>query len=109
MKTITASFHTGVVKGSKPKPSEFRYAVNYKGQDLYGKSVEQQLDAWVKYGVIEADTGDAIKRVCNTKEYLDLTGTFSSSYFIFPLISIFQSISEFLRVLFLFFLFPAFF
>jgi hypothetical protein len=73
MRTITSSFYTGEIKGTKEKPTNIEYSVNYLKKDLQGKSVEAQLDAWVKYGVIEQDTGDAIKRVCNTREYLDLT------------------------------------
>jgi len=76
MKSITQSFHTGFIKGEKAKPAEVKYAINYLGRDLYGKNIETQLDDWVKRGVIEPDTGDAIKRVINTKEYLDLTGEY---------------------------------
>ena len=47
--------------------------VPYKGKNLTGRALQQQVDKWVAYGTIEPSAGEAIKRVAaNPDTYLDL-------------------------------------
>jgi len=78
MDTIKESFQTGVVVGTKPKPSEFEYVVPYKDRDLKGEAVRDQVRKWVTYGTIEPEAGQAIIDVIKNKDWIDL----SDQYFV---------------------------
>jgi hypothetical protein len=78
MRNITDSFHTGFVKGTKPKPEKFEYVVPYKGRNLKGQEILDQLAKWVKYGTIEPEAGQAISEVVKRQEWVDL----SDQYFV---------------------------
>ncbi|CAM9418525.1 unnamed protein product [Ectocarpus fasciculatus] len=78
MSSITGSFETAVVKGTKPKPTETVLQVPYKDEILTGKALEDQVDKWVSYGTIEPSAGAAIKDVSQKGEWRDL----SDRYFV---------------------------
>jgi len=84
LQTITDKrFYTHTIKGEKPKPNKFEISVPYKcfhtGKDhgsLKGLELIQQVDAWVEYGTIEPDCGDAIKKVVQNPQFCDLTNEY---------------------------------
>eukprot|EP01127_Copromyxa_protea_P001410 TRINITY_DN11410_c0_g1_i1.p1 TRINITY_DN11410_c0_g1~~TRINITY_DN11410_c0_g1_i1.p1 ORF type:complete len:725 (-),score=176.21 TRINITY_DN11410_c0_g1_i1:99-2273(-) len=78
MANIKDSFHTGIIKGTKPKPSSPEYTIPYKGKDLKGQEALDLLAKWVSYGTIEPEAGQAIADVIKNKEWLDL----SDQYFV---------------------------
>jgi hypothetical protein len=68
----SARFHVGRVTGTKNPPQPF--GVPYKKELLSGAALEKQLDAWTKYGVLEADAASAIAAVAKNAQWRDLTG-----------------------------------
>jgi hypothetical protein len=70
-------FKTGFVKGEAPK-SKNVLEVPYKGQNLSGQALKDQVDKWVSYGTIEESAGNAIKNCVDRPGYLDL----SDRYFV---------------------------
>eukprot|EP00011_Vannellida_sp_DIVA3-517-6-12_P001197 CAMPEP_0114623162 /NCGR_PEP_ID=MMETSP0168-20121206/10104_1 /TAXON_ID=95228 ORGANISM="Vannella sp., Strain DIVA3 517/6/12" /NCGR_SAMPLE_ID=MMETSP0168 /ASSEMBLY_ACC=CAM_ASM_000044 /LENGTH=528 /DNA_ID=CAMNT_0001834387 /DNA_START=29 /DNA_END=1615 /DNA_ORIENTATION=+ len=77
-KITTHSFHTGVVKGTKPKPINLKLEVPYKGKNLSGQELADQAQKWADYGTIEQSAADAISKVALTNEWADL----SDQYFV---------------------------
>ena len=69
-------FLTGIVKGEGQSASHI-LEVPYKGTNLTGQALKNQVDAWVSYGTIEASAGEAIKAcVDNPQKNLDLSGRY---------------------------------
>ncbi|KAJ3089570.1 Very-long-chain (3R)-3-hydroxyacyl-CoA dehydratase PASTICCINO 2 [Quaeritorhiza haematococci] len=66
-------FKAGVIKGSKSKPTN-TLKVPYKGEQLEGERLIQQLQKWAEYGTIEPSTAEAISLVVkNQSKWLDLS------------------------------------
>lgn len=65
----TEKFHTGFVKGPERDASTNNaISVPYKGKDISGQELKDQVAKWVEYGTIEPSAGDAIiKCVDNPK------------------------------------------
>lgn len=78
MKTIKGSFSTGFIQGSKPKPSNFELVVPYKGKELRGTDLIQQVNKWSEYGTIEPSAAEAITMVARNPKWVDL----SNRYFV---------------------------
>ncbi|CAM9334131.1 unnamed protein product, partial [Sphacelaria rigidula] len=78
MSSISGSFETGVVTGSKPKPASTVLEVPYKGDILTGQKLLDQVDKWVSYGTIEPSAGEAIKDASMNAGWRDL----SDKYFV---------------------------
>jgi len=70
-------YFTGFVKGEAAK-SKNVLEVPYKGKNLSGQALKDQVDKWVSYGTIEKSAGDAIKNCVDRPGYLDL----SDRYFV---------------------------
>lgn len=78
MKTMTkASFKTGEIKGQMSRTTH-GYEVPYKKQLLKGDELRVQIEAWVRNGVIEPSCGEALQRVADSPQWLDL----SDKYFV---------------------------
>lgn len=71
MQKPTEPFKTGVVEGTQRggKP----LTVPYKGVELTGESLKQQLTKWATYGTVEADAASSISQLVDTGK-VDLTG-----------------------------------
>jgi len=78
MKTIKGSFHTGFLKGTKPKPSPLELVVPYKGKELKGDALVAQLKKWANNGTIEPSAAEAISMVAKNNTWVDL----SDKYFV---------------------------
>ena len=76
-KTNGEKFFTGMIKG-EAAPSKNVLEVPYKGKNLSGQELKDQVDKWVTYGTIEATAGEAIKNCVDRPGYLDL----SDRYFV---------------------------
>lgn len=73
MKTLKQPiFETATVKGTKPM-GDLELGVPYQGKTLRGDELRQQVELWVKRGVIELDTGAAICLVASRPEWRDLS------------------------------------
>eukprot|EP00551_Chaetoceros_affinis_P007154 CAMPEP_0203667514 /NCGR_PEP_ID=MMETSP0090-20130426/4344_1 /ASSEMBLY_ACC=CAM_ASM_001088 /TAXON_ID=426623 /ORGANISM="Chaetoceros affinis, Strain CCMP159" /LENGTH=754 /DNA_ID=CAMNT_0050531703 /DNA_START=90 /DNA_END=2354 /DNA_ORIENTATION=+ len=72
-----SKFYTGMVKGKAPLTKNV-LEVPYKGKNLSGQALKDQVDKWVSYGTIEASAGEAIKNCVDKPGYLDL----SDRYFV---------------------------
>jgi hypothetical protein len=77
MEQITGTFHTGFIKGSKPKPDQ-ELVVPYKGRQLRGEALVSQLKKWAQAGTIEPSAAEAISMVATNKKWVDL----SDRYFV---------------------------
>jgi len=77
MKQFKGSFETGFIKGKAPKPTP-ELVVPYKGKQLKGDALIQQLQKWAKYGTIEESAADAISLVAKNSKWVDL----SDKYFV---------------------------
>jgi hypothetical protein len=73
----TKPYYTGFIKGEAPKTKNV-LEVPYKGQNLSGQALKDQVDKWVSYGTIEESAGSAIKNCVDRPRYLDL----SDRYFV---------------------------
>jgi len=71
---LEGTFHTGFIKGDKPKPAKFELEVPYKGSKLKGEALRAQLQRWVEVGTIEPTARDAIQMVADHPGMLDLSG-----------------------------------
>lgn len=71
-------YHTGEIKGTKPKPAKYTFEVPYKGKILSGEELIHQLNKWARYGTIEDDCAKAIEAVVKHPEWCDL----SDKYFV---------------------------
>jgi len=74
MKTAMAaknseSFFTGFVQGEKPKTSS-QLEVPYKGKNLSGQALKDQIKKWVDYGTIEPSAGDAMIKCVDNPSWL---------------------------------------
>jgi hypothetical protein len=77
-------FHTHTIAGTKKVAAGSRkITVPYKNYEtgktvmLEGLELMKQIDAWVDYGTIEADCGEAIKKVVtNQASWCDLSGQY---------------------------------
>lgn len=79
MKTVKPTvFDTVTIKGTKAKPTNPQYVVPYQGKDLTGDPLRIQIETWVRKGVIEFSCGEALLKVVDGKEWLDL----SNKYFV---------------------------
>jgi len=76
-KKCTNPFHTGIIKGEAPKTTNV-LEVPYKGKNLSGQALKDQVDKWVSYGTIEESAGEAIKNCVDKPGYIDL----SDRYFV---------------------------
>jgi hypothetical protein len=70
-------FFTGFIKGEAAS-SKNVLEVPYKGKNLSGQALKDQVDKWVSYGTIESSAGEAIKNCVDKPGYLDL----SDRYFV---------------------------
>eukprot|EP01114_Cavostelium_apophysatum_P017977 TRINITY_DN545_c0_g1_i1.p1 TRINITY_DN545_c0_g1~~TRINITY_DN545_c0_g1_i1.p1 ORF type:complete len:531 (+),score=139.84 TRINITY_DN545_c0_g1_i1:67-1659(+) len=77
MKAFKGTFHTGFIKGTKPKTTP-ELVVPYKGKQLRGEALIQQVNKWANYGTIEPDTAEAIIKVVQNPKWTDL----SDRYFV---------------------------
>ncbi|CAD7969094.1 unnamed protein product [Amoebophrya sp. A25] len=66
-------FHTGVVKGTGILPKGNGLQVPYKGGVLSGAPLVSQIETWVRRGVIELSTGQALINVVQNESWSDLT------------------------------------
>uniref|UniRef100_A0A6T8JQH9 very-long-chain (3R)-3-hydroxyacyl-CoA dehydratase n=1 Tax=Proboscia inermis TaxID=420281 RepID=A0A6T8JQH9_9STRA len=66
-----SKFFTGYIKGTKSR-SEAKLEIPYKGKNLSGDELKQQVNKWVDYGTIERSCGDAIISCIDNPEWLDL-------------------------------------
>eukprot|EP01134_Creolimax_fragrantissima_P000935 CFRG0935T1 len=80
MSSINGTFETGVVTGLKSKQGKGKtpFEIPYNGHLLKGMALCDQVDIWVKEGVIEPSTGVYIKAAATNDEWLDL----SDKYFV---------------------------
>jgi hypothetical protein len=71
----TAPLHTFTIVGNDAKkgPSG-ELVVPYHGTKLSGAALVAKIDAWVDYGVIEPDTGAALRAMATNKGSMDLRG-----------------------------------
>merc|ERR1719384_1517646 len=74
---VNDKFSTGFVKGKGPSAKTL-LEVPYKGQNLSGEALKDQVDRWIEYGTIEKSAGEAIKNCVDKPDYLDL----SNHYFV---------------------------
>lgn len=73
MKQFTSeSYETGFIKG-EGKKGNGRLVVPYHGKDLEKNELRLQIDKWVKQGVIEMSTGQAMMNVVEHEEWCDLS------------------------------------
>jgi len=73
----TERFNTGYIKGEGQR-SNGVLEVPYKGKILSGEPLKAQIKKWVSYGTIEPSAGDAMIKVVDNPEWLDL----SDRYFV---------------------------
>jgi len=76
MKKFKGSFEIGFIKGKAEKNTEF--VIPYKGKQLKGDALIQQLQKWVDYGTIESSAAEAIGMVVKNQKWVDL----SDKYFV---------------------------
>lgn len=73
----TEKFYTGVVKGGGTIKAD-GIEIPYKGQNLSGQALKDQVKQWVEYGTIEPSAGEAIIGCVNNPSWVDL----SDKYFV---------------------------
>ena len=64
-------FHTATIDGEGTAITELR--IPYRGKELAGDDLLDQLDRWEQAGVLEASARDAIELVVRNPEWLDLS------------------------------------
>ena len=69
-------YKTAVVKGSGERVKE--YSVPYNGKTLTGSALAEQIEKWVRQGVIELSCGASLLKVLANPQWLDL----SDQYFV---------------------------
>jgi hypothetical protein len=67
------TFHTSIILGNKPKPSQPQLEVPYKNKNLSGEALISQLKRWSDYGTIEKSAADAIGMVAQHPEWANLS------------------------------------
>ena len=65
----TEKFYTGFVKGEGKISGANKLSVPYKGKEISGQELKDQVDKWVSYGTIEPSAGDAIKKCVDNPEW----------------------------------------
>jgi len=70
---VASSFKTGTVKGKGAMPKT-GFTMPYKGEDLSGAALKQQLDRWAAYGTVEPDCAASLKTLVDDPSLLDLSG-----------------------------------
>jgi len=78
MKTFQGSYYKGFLKGSEPKPENFKLVVPYKNKQLADDALLRQLQKWASYGTIEDSAAASIRAVAERPKWLDL----SDRYFV---------------------------
>jgi len=68
----SVAFGTGRVSGSERPVTALR--VPYRGKELEGRSLSEQLDRWVGAGSVEPSFAEAVGRVIEHPEWLSLPG-----------------------------------
>jgi len=68
-------FCTGFIKGEGAAGKKV-LEVPYKGQNLSGQALKDQVQKWVDYGTIEPSAGEAIQKCVDNPEWLDLSGRY---------------------------------
>jgi hypothetical protein len=63
---------TGQVHGAAQPVSTLR--VPYRGRELHGRELSQQLERWVDAGTVERSFADAVRRVMENPDWLALPG-----------------------------------
>lgn len=58
------TFHSGVINGSASKNGQ-PLVVNYKGRDLSGAALKDQLAKWATYGTIEPDAAQTLSKLAD--------------------------------------------
>jgi hypothetical protein len=69
----TNTLNTAVIKGNGKKGGS-EFVVNYKGKDISGKELKDQLEQWARYGTIEKDAASSMQSLCDGK--VDLKGQY---------------------------------
>jgi hypothetical protein len=70
--TPSTELGTRTVAGSQPRVEEL--VVPYRGRELRGAAIVDQATRWARDGVVEPSFVDAMARVVDRPEWLDLTG-----------------------------------
>merc|ERR1719491_2889421 len=65
------TFCTGFIQGEAPKEKNV-LKVPYKGKELEGQALIDQINKWVKYGTIEPSAGEAIINVVKHPEWVNV-------------------------------------
>jgi len=78
MGAIKGTFETGKVIGKNKGKGKPTFEIPYKGKSLKGDSIVKQVQQWAKYGTIEPDTAEAIIKVAQNNDWVDL----SDKYFV---------------------------
>lgn len=71
-KYVQGSFESTTITGSQPKGTA-GLEVPYRGTTLRGDALRAQVEAWVRKGIIELDTGAALCQVVSNPGWLDLS------------------------------------
>lgn len=75
-------FHTGFVKGTGAKPDGGnKFAVPYKGKNISGQELKDQIKKWVDYGTIEPSCGEALTKCVDNPEWFSPTAL-ADQYFV---------------------------
>jgi Protein tyrosine phosphatase-like protein, PTPLA len=75
------TFFTHVIQGTGERSGDKMLQVPYKGQNLSGNALKEQVDRWVSYGTIEPSAGDAIKKAVDHPEWIS-DQTLKGRYFV---------------------------
>jgi hypothetical protein len=70
--TPARTFGTRTVAGTQVRTTEL--VMPYRGQQLRGQQIIDQANRWVRDGIVEPSFADAMTRVVEHPEWLDLTG-----------------------------------
>jgi hypothetical protein len=69
---VSSSYGTGVIRGTAEPLRELR--VPYRGDELRGSALSEQLERWVAGGIVEPSFAKAISLVADHPEWLSLPG-----------------------------------
>lgn len=64
------SFYTGFVQGEKPKSETPELVIPYKGKNLSGTALKEQIKKWVDYGTIEPSAGEAMVKCVDNPSWM---------------------------------------
>lgn len=65
----TEKFNTGFIKGEGVKDGANKISIPYKGKNISGQELKDQVKKWVDYGTIETSAGDAINKCVDNPEW----------------------------------------